>query len=379
MINQLLLWTALIPIFGGLGLWFMLRKGDYTNAIFAGVGSAVLGVLILAGAFYGSSAVATSDVEIWNGQVIGKNRKHDEYQRSYDCNCKNVQTCSGSGKNRTCSTRSVCDTCYEDRYTVKWTIDSTVGKFTVQELDESSRRVYLSPDPQLYAQTNVGDPASRRNTYTNYIQAVPESLFATPPASLQARFAGLIPAYPDQIYDLFKNNHFLSPGFAVSDGVQWDRDIAMMLRELGPRKQVNAIVVIAKTDDPQYADALRYAWEGANKNDVVLVIGSKQWPQISFVRVISWTKNELFKIQLTNSVKNLGIIQREPIMDELQAQISKNFERRRMREFEYLKNEIDPPTWLIVTMLALILAAQGGAMFYIHRQAAQPKGRRRYR
>jgi hypothetical protein len=124
---------------------------------------------------------------------------------------------------------------------------------------------------------------------------------------------------------------------------------------------VNAIVVIAKTDDPNYEYALRDAWEGANKNDVVLVIGSKNYPTIDFVRVISWTKNELFKVELRDNVQELGTIQRAPIMNLLQTQISKNFERRRMREFEYLKAEIDPPTWVLVTIIVLILGSMGGA------------------
>lgn len=386
MINQLLIWVLLVPILGAVSMWYFLHRTASAGAEklwLPPVISVVIASILLVVVFFGSRSAATSDIEIWNGQVVSKNRKHDEYQRSYDCNCKRVESCSGTGKNRTCTSREVCDTCYEDRYTVKWTIDTTVGKFTIDELDRSTPLVYASPDPKFYADAQPGDPASRRNTYTNYVQAVPESLFATPPSELRQRFAGLLPQYPDAIHSFYKNNHFLSPGFSVADAAEWDRQIGLLLRERGPRKQVNAIVVLAKTDDPLYADALRYAWDGVNKNDVVLVVGSKQWPQIDFVRVISWTKNELFKIELTNAIKEQGIINREQLLTALGNQIDKNFERRRMREFEYLQAEIDPPTWLILVSLAIILAGQAGLTYFLWKDLAQRAtrnaGRRRYK
>jgi hypothetical protein len=71
--------------------------------------------------------------------------------------------------------------------------------------------------------------------------------------------------------------------------------------------------------------------------------------------VISWTKNELFKVQLRDSIQELGTIQRAPILSALQEQIGKNFERRHMAEFKYLETEIDPPTWLMITTVIVLL------------------------
>ena len=126
------------------------------------------------------------------------------------------------------------------------------------------------------------------------------------------------------------------------------------------------IVVVAKTNDPNYMYAIRDAWEGANKNDIVLLIGSEDGQKIEWVDVISWTKNELFKIELRDSVSDLGIIDRSKIMPLVEAQIAKNFDRRHMAEFEYLSNEIDPPAWLMI-LLAIVLCAgyAGGALYLI--------------
>ncbi len=373
MINDTLIWMLLVPIIGAIEIWwFTGHKKE--NLVPAGI--YVLGSCVIVSiAFFAAKGTATADTEIWNGQVTAKNRLHGEYQKPYDCNCYTTpRVCTGTGNSRSCSGGDrKCQTCYEDRYTVTWNCSTTVGKFTIEHLDRSSRSVYQSPDPARWAAISVGDPASKTNTYTNYVQAVPQSLFTPASAGLKQRFANLIPAYPDKVYDFYKVDRFLTPGYSSPDAPAWNRDISELLKERGPRKQVNAIVVVAKTADPNYVYALRDAWEGANKNDVVLVIGSAQWPKIDFVEVISWTKRELFKTQLRDGVLAIGTIQREPILKVLASQIDTNFERRRMREFEYLQAEIDPPGWLLLVLLFLMVGAVPVQVYFYNGKSWTPR------
>lgn len=334
------------------------------------------GVLVLAVVFFASFSSAVNDIEIWSGVMTGKDRKHDTYQRSYDCNCRQVQSCSGSGKDRSCTSRTSCDTCYETRYTVEWLLNSNIGQFQVDKEDSGSRRVYDLPNPPLYSAAQPGDPVSRRNVYTNYIQAVPDTLFKPSAESTKAQFISMLPPYPDQVYSLYKINRFVQVGLNFPDAQQWSDDISNMLKVLGPQKQVNVIVVVARTDDPNYMYALRDAWQGANKNDVVLVIGSVDGVNVAWADVISWTSKEIFKIELRDSVREMRVIDRTKIIPLISAQITKNFERRRMREFEYLKNEIDPPMWLLGIASILLLAIYGGIGYALHR-SVNPQSRRR--
>ncbi len=355
--SDTLIWYLLLPlILGGVVWWVAGHTMDALKAVGIYAATAMAVAAVGFAASYGGAVV---DKEVWNGQVVAKHVATDDYKKPYDCNCRSVESCSGSGSDRRCSSSRVCDTCYEDRYTKKWWCDTTVGSFTILSLDESSKSVWNTPDPQRWTIIKPGDPAAKTSMYTNYVQAVPGSLFRPSSESLKQRFANLIPSYPDQIYDFYRINRFLTPGYNVAEAPQWNEAISQILKIRGPQKQVNAIVVIAKTDDQNYVHALRDAWEGANKNDVVLVIGSAQWPKIDFVDVISWTKSEMFKIQLRDEVYALGTVSQQPVINALANNIDRTYVRRQMAEFEYLQGEIDPPAWLLIMMAIMNFAFAG--------------------
>lgn len=354
--NQLLIWLLLVPVIVGVAIWVVNRENRDMQAVLVGVGAfVVVSFLVTLSLFFIAKGSATDDVEIWSGQVTGKTKDLGSYEQPYDCFCS-----TDSKGNRSCRT------CYETHYTVKWDCQTTVGNFRINDVDSTNKnRAYSTPDTPRWLQIAVGDPASKRHNYTNYIQAVPNSLFTPSSADLKAKFASLIPAYPDKVYDFYKIDRVLTPGYSMPDIAQWNQNLSLMLRELGPTKQANAILVIAKTDDPNYEYAIRDAWEGANKNDVVVLVGSKNFPTIDFVRVISWTKSEIFKVELRDRLMDAGVVNRQMI-DVIGEQIGKNFVRRKMAEFEYLSNEIDPPTWLVILDILLVLAGGVGAHMLIN-------------
>lgn len=350
-----LLLMLLLPIVGAAGM-FMFTKNKQVQ-IWVWPTAVLVGMALVGLMFWLSYGAATHDTEIWSGQVAAKTRVHGTYEESFQCNCH-----TDSKGNTSCST------CYRTHYTVKWDCQTTIGDIRIDALDSTWSSVYGAADPTRWLTINQGDPVSELHSYTNYIQAVPNSLFATVNSSVKAKFAGKIPPYPDAVYDIYHVDRFVQYGTSlVEDTAQWNQDISLMLRELGPKKQVNAIIVLVKTDDPNYAEALRTAWNGLKKNDVVLVIGSLDGEKIEFTRVLSWTKNELFKIELADAVQDIGVINRVQIIGALKAQISKNFERRHMHEFEYLKGEIDPPNWLLCSTIMLLLAGYTAGYVFIAR------------
>ena len=342
---QTFLWFMLLPILCGIVLAIVLPRRNKQNLQLTAIYTVITSIVV-AVTFAGASAISFADVEIINGQVTAKNRVHDEYTRSYDCFC----TTNKKG-------HRTCQTCTEQRYTVSWDIETTVGGVNVEKLDKDSKRVYLSPDPRQYANATIGEPASRRNHYINYVQAVPNSLFTPATRDLREKFKNLIPAYPDKIYNLYKNDHVLSPGHNL-DLSEWNNLVANELRTLGREKQVNLIFVIAKTADPQYEYAIRDAWENGNKNDVIVLIGSTMFPRIDFARVITWSKSEIFKIELRDKILEHAKMDND-IIHLTVKQIKTNFERRHMSEFEYLQSEVEPPMWVLICLVFCIFVSAG--------------------
>lgn len=372
MFNTDLLWYLLVPLFLAVATLLGLRKVrpemPLSQLVGFGLGGLLISSLLLAGAFYMGKGLQTSDTQILNGQVTSKAREHGHYLRPYECNCTMQTTCSGSGANQSCSTTRVCQTCYEDRYTVTWDCQSTIGRFGIDHLDWSSSGVYNEPDPQRYTSIANGDPVSRTNGYTNYIKAVPGSLFRPAQETLRTQFASMIPSYPDRIHDIYRINRVVGVGVSVPDANRWNAALSEMLKTLGPSHQVNAVVVFAKTDDPNYFYALQDAWINGKKNDVVLVVGVNGLSQAPlWVDVMALTKNSLFQVKLADRVRALHTLTPDTVVPALAETIRSDFQRRPMADFKYLEAEIDPPAWLMWLTVLSIIGAYGGFWFYVMR------------
>ena len=299
--------------------------------------STVLSALIAVGVSELGRYGKTADVEVWNGRVTGKERAVVSCEHSYACNCR--QVCSGSGSNQTCWTH--CDTCWEHSYDVSWMVNTTAGgDVEIGRIDRQG----LGQPPRWTAVT-VGEPASLEHGFTNYIKAVPESLFA--PGAIEGY--GELPGYP-RVHDYYRISRVIGGG-ALTSG--WSGMLSEALEERGGARQVNAIIVaVDSRREPGYADALRAAWLGGKKNDAVLVIGH-DGSRITWVRVFSWSKESMFNIALRDAVTDIGTMDGARIVDAIARAIDASWVRRPMAEFEYLASEIQPPTWVLVVALVL--------------------------
>lgn len=319
-------------------------------------------LLISIGAFYAGKAGKTLDVEIWNGEVTGKEQERVSCSHSYSCNCKTSTSCSGSGSNRFCSTSTSCDTCYEHNHDYDWVVHSNIGDVNIDRIDRQGVHT-----PPRWAKVQKGEPFSKKHLHTNYIKAVPESVLNTAQNMTSAKFTNMIPEYPKEVFDYYHLNRALSVGVSVPDLQEWSNDISNMLKELGPRKQANVIILFVKTNDPNYEYALRSAWLGGKKNDIVVIIGTTEYPKIDFVRVMSWTDKELFKVKLRDSLQEMENVNRSQIIEAIRATTMSEFKRKSMKDFEYLDNEIEPPTWVTILAFILLIAINIGVIMYFNK------------
>jgi hypothetical protein len=324
----------------------------------------VFGVLLTSLSFYLGQGLKTADTEIWNGEVTSTKRVHGSYVESYQCNCRSVT--SGSGKNSSSTTQ--CDTCYRDHFTVSWLCYTNIDIFRIAHEDWDNRGVYRLPDPPRFTSIKPGDPVAKTNSYTNYIKAVPETLFRPAQSTLKAQFASQIPEYPINVYDIYKINRVLAVGVSIPDLPQWNEKLSEVLKKLGPRKQANAVIVITKSADPNYFYALQDAWQNGKKNDIVVVIGAPEFPKPAWVNIMALTENNIFQVKLRDDILALENLTADTVIGTITKNANETFKRKRMRDFQYLENEIDPPTWTLVTNAAILIVGCLSYWFILWRE-----------
>lgn len=316
-------------------------------------------VTVLVSVAYQTSKYAQArDVEVWNGQVLSKAKVKVSCSHSYSCPpC--TESCSGSGSSRSCI--KTCSTCYDHPYDFDWVLNTSIGKKHINRVDRQG-----VTEPPRFTVAQIGDPVAQTHSYINLIKAAPESLFNTvAEKSIREKFPHANLPYPSKVYDYHYIDRVLTAGFELFEKGQWNRHLAQSLRELGPTNEVNLVLVMTSDKDPQFAHALRSFWLGGKKNDVVVVLGVDQFPAISWVQVFSWSKEEVFKVQLRDALLELKTASPEAVFATTSHHIAQGFKRRDLKDFDYLKGEIDAPLWLILTLLALgSILSLGLSMFF---------------
>lgn len=296
----------------------------------------------------------TRDVEVWNGQVTKKYSEKVSCDHSYRCNC--YQSCSGSGKSRSCTT--VCQTCYEHSYDVSWRVKSNIGIFTISRVDRRGLKT-----PPRWETVKIGEPVSSTHSYTNYIKGSPDSLFHK--KSLLKKYKENLPKYPSNVYDYYRLNRLVNLGVNV-DTKLFNEELSKINGELGPLKEVNFILVLVPEGYPyEYHSALEQHWLGGKKNDAILVISADKENNIEWVDVISFSYSD-FKVALRNDIIDAKKVTPE-ILPVIKNRIEKTFKRRPMQDYEYLQASVQPThgQWIFGFIFSIILAL--GLSYFFHK------------
>lgn len=373
MVNLTLLWMLLVPFIFSVITFFLIPKisnDKFTcslqNRALICIGGLLVSCLILTITFYTGMGFKTYDTQILNGEIRSKHRQHGSYIETYSCNCRTVTSTNGSGPTATTTSTTVCDKCYRNHYTVTWSCTSNVGEWNIEHKDWTSQSVYNLPDPPRYTSIKIGDPASSEVSYKNYIKAVPESLFNPASEDVKKKYAGYIPSYPNNVYDFYKVDRVVGVGVSIPNVREWNDKLSVLLKKIGPQRQTNIVFVITKFDDENYFYALRDAWANGKKNDIVVVIGAPEFPKkASWVRIMALTDHDIFRVKLRDAIEELETIDVDSVLKVTDEVVMSDFKRKSMKDFKYLENEIDPPTWLLITAVILNILSYLAAYLYI--------------
>lgn len=314
-----------------------------------------------------------SDQEVWNGTLVRHERINDSHMESYQCRCRTVS--SGSGNNRT--SRTVCDTCWRRRYTVDWYFyndfgGSSLDRMSVGHRDSLSQSIHRTNDPTHFINAINGMPVSQENRYTNYVLGANRSLFSIYDGYVE-QFEEILPDYP-RVYNYTQIDRVVSSGFEnlnQSFIQELDQNLDECLQTIGPEQQANIVVVIANTDNSSYTNALESHWNGGKKNDVIIVIGAPEYPQIDWVDTITFAgnfNNTLLTDELSLAINEIGTLDDAALMtDAIQQNVREHFERVPMEEFEYLKESVRPSTTAVIILTIISIIISLGLTVLFHR------------
>jgi hypothetical protein len=286
-----------------------------------------------------------SDYEIISGRIVSKDNARVSCRHSYQCRCTRV--CSGSGKSRTCY--RVCQTCYEHSYDVDWFADTNIGRRVY--INKVDRQGVLEPD--RWTKVKIGEPASFTHSYQNYIKADPDSLFQH---HMDEKDIKKYPAYPDKVYDYYRINRGVGK-------FNLEKEISEINADIGPA--VGGSLVIVTTEEPNpYPKLIQRAWMGAKKNDIVLVLRVDDSGFIKGSEVVGIAYPD-FKVRLRNVVNDHGRLDQE-LLDSVKQAILKDYKRRPMSEFEYLKESYKPTVgeWIFSLIVSLVTSIGLGIFFH---------------
>jgi hypothetical protein len=309
---------------------------------------------------------STADWELWNGRVSGKDKVWVSCSHSYPCN-PHPCMCDKNG----CST--CWDTCYEHSNDWDWDVYTTNGEtITIDRIDRRG-----SYEPPRWTRARIGEPTAVQHRCTNYIKAHPESVLRLTGSIEQ--FKSLIPEYPIGVYDYHYSDRFVSVGVSVPDANAWNRDLQEVNADLGKKKEVNIIVVVANTNDLSYQYALEEAWIGGKKNDLIVIMGVTSYPVIDWVGVMSWSEAENLKVELRDDIKDIGTIdQRAKIMTTIKTMVDQKFVRKHMSDFKYLMAGAQPGSVGTMILFVLGILTSVGLSVYFYSEDPFDSGYHRY-
>lgn len=334
-----------IPVTIGIVGWLVSRYyfngAFHWKEMFVQIG---IGAILASTVFFAARCSRMSDTEIWNGTVTDKWHAKTGCCHSYKCNCVDVDDVE------------VCSTCYRHNHDLAWYARSSNGEMVYSN---TCNRPGTST-PRRWKQVRIGEPTAVEHEYTNYIKGNPDAVMKR--AGLAKKFGGLLPDYP-RVYDLYRVRRFLVMGVPIPRGeaARLNRKLSEINARLGAAKQVNLIVVVAKTADKGYLDALEEYWLGGKKNDAVLVIGAPNYPKIEWAGVVTWSTANNYQENLSGKVMGLGTFDGDKVLAILSDVTRKSFVRKEMADFAYLKATIRPTKgwlWFLYifgTLLALAL------------------------
>jgi len=322
---------------------FIFSKGISFKEFMIHIAVQVLVCLAFIGTLYFNGMTFT---ETWNGKVVKKYSEKVSCSHSYECNCR-----TDSKGNRHCST------CYEHPWDVDWNVEDNTGyEWEIERIDRRGLR-----EPERFSKVQIGEATAHPHSYKNYLKASKTSVYKE---KYKTTFKPEdLPEYPNHFFDYYKLDRLIDMAGVSTQQSHWD--FIQMNGEFG-KKECNAILVLTKNQPIEFAEALYTYWGGGNKNDSILIINVDDAKKINWVEVYALTENSIFQVKLKSDITALKEFNIDKVLEVYSYNIMSNFQRMEMKNFEYLKYNLQPNMVAVIILLIIGCGLSIGLAIFFH-------------
>lgn len=314
-----------------------------------------LATLLYIGAMYFFLFTTTTDLvdtEYWNGKAT----RFEYYEEWTELVTYEEEECTGSGKDRKCTT---VEKTRREYHSPEWKMMTTNGEIIAINSSEfkhaSTEFGYTKKDLYRSDQVSTGDgdmfysvpskiiPTSVKHTYDNFVIAAKQNVIHTRISKEEIAElvkSGKLKSYPSQYigtYGEYKLNRVVDT-VNVPNKTELLTTLDVISAQIGASKQANPILYITQGADRTFTTALESFWNKGKKNDIILVVNIDKNGIIEWTDVIAWTNNTDFIVDAQNVFK--GDKLDVTFINKFAALVIKGYVRKPMAEFSYLKENI---------------------------------------
>lgn len=337
-------WEVLLPVIVGVIVIFSMRSCDKAY--------------LIADTEYRSHMAYTAKYEEpWN-EYIKKTCSHT--------------TCTGSGKNRSCTT-IYYDCSYVKYHEAEYYIEDSDGNvFYISESEYNKivkkwhnqhfvelNRNYHSIDGDMYVTQWTGKldelvTTHTSHSYENRVQAS-HSVYNFKEVPEEEAIKNKLYEYPKiQGYSM---NPILSNDITIYQSQQDKLNIINGM--LGKKKQIQVFVLLWKDKPYSISELQRAYWKGGNKNELIINIGLDKNNKIEWNNIYSWSDKQLAQIKIRDWLSNqkgkkLNI---KNLTHYSFTAINKHWVRKNFKEFDYLEVDLTKGQvrWIYIVVIIFTL------------------------
>lgn len=361
---------ALVPAIVGIILYMFKKE----VVLLEWLGSTAIG-FVTAGIIHIIAIMGmTYDTETWSGQIVHVEH-HPEWVEKWRQRHSSTYS-TGTGKHRRTHTKVWYTTEY-DRHPENWKAVINYGaENKTKDIDQNLfNQVKASfGGSVLESGTQAYHHLGTHSSGNNNIYKTPNSTGIIYPATDGFSFENRVKAAPTlfsfakvpegiKIFDYPANGDWLCSDRLIGTSAQainileFDR----MNSRLGPKKEVNVIMVGFGKGDSQMGRWQESKWVGGKKNDLVLCYGGTT--NATWAYCFGWTEQAIVKRNLEEILMSNPI--GTALLATIEEEIKKNYIIKDWSKFDYIT--IDIPNWAYILEIILMLITQTLYWFWAFR------------